>query len=58
MITRDYVVKTNTATIQRKKHFEIITDKFKKKFGFTFDKRVCCEDHCTLPFGHEEIKQF
>lgn len=58
MITRDYVVKTNTATIQRKKHFEIITDKLKKKFGFTFDKRVCCEDHCTLPFGHEEIKQF
>lgn len=47
-----------TSNIQRKKHFQIITDKIKKKFGFTFDKRVVCEDHCTLPFGHIDITDF
>lgn len=58
MIMEDHVIETHTSNIQRKKHFKIITNKLKKKFGFTFDKRVCCEDHCTLPFGHEEISQF
>lgn len=58
MIEDDHVVETRISNIQRRKHFQIVTDELKKKFGFTFDKRVCFSDHSTLPFGHEDILDF
>lgn len=58
MIDGDHVIETRNSNILRKKYFKIITDETKKRFGFTFDKRVCFGDHTTLPFGHEEIRDF
>lgn len=48
---------TSASRIVKKKYFNVLTKVEKKRFGFTFDKRVCVGDNNqTLPFGHSEIK--
>lgn len=47
---------TLSTTISRKKHFNIVTDKVKKRFKYTYDKRVVQSDLSTLPYGHKDIR--
>lgn len=58
MISTDHLIETNNSTIRRIKHFKVITDRLKKKFGFTFDKRVCLDNFITFPYGPYGYKEF
>lgn len=51
------ILTTKTTSISRRKHFKIVTEKLKKKIGFTFTKRVVLENGFTLPFGHVNIEK-
>lgn len=58
-ITKDEFITTFTPKkIKRAKGFRIISEPEKKKFGFTFTKRICVgNDYDTIPYGYNSTTQ-
>jgi hypothetical protein len=54
--TAGEVLQVDLRQIRRERHATALrTVELRKKYQFFYDKRVICENHFTLPYGHENI---
>lgn len=49
-----FTIQSCNRKIERRKWFDVVTTDVKKKFGFTFDKRIILRDFSTIPYGYQK----